>query len=102
MTTIAARKLLSSVPAGLSLGELARRTGMDYQKARRIAHAAKYRFTDGRSFAQNRRRLLDPDKVDWRQPNIDIARSFGVSRERVRKLRQDLGKRLVECRGRRK
>ena len=39
-------------------------------------------------------------EADWTLPNIDIARKYNLSRERVRKFRQRLGKPFVEARGR--
>lgn len=37
--------------------------------------------------------------IDWSMPNVDIARKMGVSRERVRQLRNNWGKPPVESRG---
>lgn len=39
-------------------------------------------------------------KANWRLANIDIARKYNVTRERVRKYRIKLGKPFVEARGR--
>ena len=70
-----------------------------------------------RSVTLTRRRLIDngykiknarkngisdwAKEADWRLANIDIARKYNLTRERVRKYRIKLGKPFVEARGRR-
>jgi hypothetical protein len=45
-------------------------------------------------------RKVNPDKIDWRKSNIQIARELLVSRERIRFVRKRAGKPKVEARGR--
>lgn len=52
----------------------------------------KYKAADGRAYAwtpelKARRRKIDPEKIDWSKANVQIAREVGVSRERIRQLR---------------
>lgn len=39
--------------------------------------------------------------ASWDMPNVDIAKKYGISRERVRVFRKRLGHPPVEARGRR-
>lgn len=95
-------RVLASLPAGLTITEVSNRTGWDYQKARRLAREHRYRSSDGRTFSQAGKRKLEPHGIDWTMSNADIARQFGVSRERVRRVRQNLGMEKVESRGRKR
>ena len=93
---------IASLVASLTFQEVAKRLGVNYQVARRIINEYGYKAVDGRKFGQVENRKLEPDKVDWRMSNVDIARQFGVSRERVRFVRNYLGKPKIESRGRRR
>lgn len=84
-----------TLPRGLTFAEAARRLGLDYRKALYVIHKHGYPAVDGRHFGQRSHRRLDPSRVDWKQSNIQIARRFRVSRERVRFLRERLGKAAV-------
>ena len=74
--------------------------GIPYRRACYLIHKGRYRALDGRRFGQRKNRKLVLEKVNWKLPNSEIAESFGVSRERVRQIRQKLGKKAVENRGR--
>lgn len=41
-------------------------------------------------------RRLDPAKANWKRRDVDLAKQFGVSRERVRQVRNREGKRVEE------
>lgn len=95
-------RLLRSLPRGLSYLEAADRLGLHYQQVRNAIKRLGYRAIDGRRFSQNHRRKIRAEDVDWSMSNIAIARLFGVSKERVRAIRDRLGKPFVESRGRKK
>ena len=80
-------KLLVRLPSGLTFTQVSRRLRVNYLQAFRAAHKFGYAATDGRHLAQRHRRLFDPEKVDWKKSNIQIARELLVSRERVRQVR---------------
>lgn len=92
--------LIESLPIGLTLGEAARRLGQTYQATRHHILKFGYPAVDSRKFAQSAKRKLDPAKIDWSQSNVTIAAQCGVSRERVRSVRQQLKLPRVESRGR--
>lgn len=92
------RQLLKSLPSGLTQKEVATRLGLPYQTARQLIARARYRSEDGRRFRPGRKFV--PENADWTASNADLAREFGVSRERVRQFRKALGKPFVESRGR--
>ena len=91
--------MLAKLPKRLTHGEVASRLGTDYQATRRAIKRFRYPALDGRKFWQNSTRSLDPARVNWKFSNAAIARLHGVSRERVRQLREKLGKPFVESRG---
>lgn len=93
---------LKSLPEGLTISEVALRLGLGYQRCRTVIRESRYKSTDGRTMAQIKRRKIDPDSVDWTLSNIEIARKSGLSRERVRAIRERLGKAKVEARGRKR
>lgn len=95
-------KLSSRIPPGLTYIEASRRLGLPYQTARLALKRERYRAVDGRQYSQRGERKIRTEDVDWKQSNIEIARQCGVSRERVRFLREKLGKPMVESRGRKK
>ena len=78
--------------------EVSRRLGTPYQQTRLAILRHRYPYSDGRRFGQAKK--LIAAQVNWKLPNVEIARKFGVSRERVRKLREKLCKPFVESRGR--
>lgn len=92
------REAVRSLPPGLTQKEAACRLGLPYQTARQLIERHRYRAEDGRKFRSGKKFL--PDQADWTASNADLARQFGVSRERVRQWRKHLGKPFVESRGR--
>jgi hypothetical protein len=94
------KRELKKLPRGLTFTEVATRLGSSHSTAFYAIKRCGYRASDGRIFAQRSRRRLDPDKVDWKLSNIQIARSLGISKQRVSLVRKKLGKRPVESRGR--
>lgn len=95
------RKLIQSLPKGLTFREAATRLGQDYNQTRLAIHRYRYRAVDGRAFSQvARRKIKAGASINWLLPNIEIARKLGVSRERVRQLRLAAGKPMIESRGR--
>ena len=79
--------LFSKLSPGLTFGELARRFHVPYLTALRAAHKFGYAAKDGRHLAQRHRRKLNPELVDWRKSNIQIARELLVSRQLVSVVR---------------
>lgn len=93
------RKLIGALPPNLTVLEVARifRRSPEVMERRLREAGYVYRVT-------RRGVLIAPWSLeaDWRLPNVDIARKFGVTRERVRQVRRKLGLPPVECRGRRR
>jgi transposase len=86
------KKLIKSLPPGLTAKEASKYLNLNYSTVRGWMLEFKYKFADGRSQAWPVKRrlsasMIDPRKVNWAWPNIRIAEHFGVSRERVRQLR---------------
>lgn len=84
---------IRSLPPGLSLTQAAQHLDKPFGSVRHWIMRLGYKFTDGRSLCwpesrKRKCRTLDPAQVDWSQTNIAIAKQFGVSRERVRQIRQ--------------
>ena len=78
---------LAQVEPGLKLGELAAMLGEPYATVQRWAAFLGYPIRDGRSERSSR---VNWSSVDWRKPNVAIARELGVSRERVRQVRREM------------
>lgn len=96
------KDLIKSLPLGLTFSQAAKRLRRDYQCTRQALFKYRYRALDGRHTAQLKTRKVNPDKIDWRKSNIQIARELLVSRERIRFVRKHAGKAKVEARGRKK
>jgi hypothetical protein len=79
---------LRPLPAGLDLEELSGRLRQPYHTVYRWAQFFRYPFPDRRSWKPS---VVDWTKADWTQRDADIARTLGVSRERVRQIRQKNG-----------
>ena len=94
------KKLIRSLPKGLTFTEAAARLGQDYNATRLAIHKYGYAAVDGRRYSQMPRRKIRVEDIDWSKSNIQIARELLASRERVRQLRKSNGKRFVESRGR--
>jgi hypothetical protein len=87
--------LIGSLPPGLTLAAAARKLGLKYATVRHWILKCNYAYRDGRAGPWSKARrmprtIMDPDKVDWTQSNIIIARRFKISRERVRQVRNRL------------
>lgn len=98
-------KRISSLPLGLTVAQAARRLGQKYQAVRLAMIRRNYVAMDSRRASHRSpklraQQLFTPTKLEWRKPNVDLARKYGVSRERVRQLRARLGLPKVEARGR--
>lgn len=78
-------------PKPLTISQIAQRLRVPYHSARRLVLKFRYKARDGRANGQDHRRIFHPGKADWRRSNVELARKFGVSRERVRKLRERFG-----------
>jgi hypothetical protein len=94
------KALIKSLPPGLTFSQAAKRLRRDYQCTRQAIFNYGYRAVDGRHFTNMKTRKVNPDKIDWRKSNIQIARELLVSRERIRFVRKRDGKPKVEARGR--
>lgn len=102
MTETKWKSLLRSLPEKLSYAEAARRLKLPYQSVRLAIIRHQYLAMDGRRFGKNGKRRIPVEEIDWTHGNADIARGFGVSRERIRVIRKQLGIPFVESRGRKK
>jgi len=85
---------------GLTVGQLAQRMGVSTPTARKYAVAFKYRLVKGKRGrprgqrkSAEKRAINNPPwvNVDWSLKDIEIAQRVGVSRERVRQVRRELG-----------
>ena len=72
------------LPGELSLRQIAERLDEPYASIAFWAKLLRYRYAPQR---RGRKTSVDWDRVDWSQRNCDIARSLGVSGERVRQVR---------------
>ena len=79
---------LRPLPAGLDLEEIAGRLREPYHTVYRWAQFFRYPFPDRRSWKPS---IVDWTRADWTKRDSDIARTLGVSRERVRQIRQRNG-----------
>ena len=75
--------LIATLPPGLSFKAAADRLGRHPRTVHNALTRYGYTATDGRHAGQLHRRKLDPDKVDWSRPLVDIARECGVSKQCV-------------------
>lgn len=82
-------KLIAKLPPGLSFGQAARKLRAPYTVVRYAIHRYGYPAVDGRSFGQRVRRILDPDKTDWRKSDLQIARELLISKQRVNRVRHE-------------
>lgn len=94
------KTLIAKLPPRLTQAEAARRLKHPHGTVRLWLIRLNYPFVDGRSQHWTKERVtsrqkIDPNKVDWSDRNIDIAARFGVSRERVRQLRERMNIRKV-------
>ena len=85
----------STLPPGLSIVQIARKIGCNYNTARLWVRKLNHPFHDGRVGAWPAARRLqrakfNPALADWSLPNVVLARNHGVSRERIRQLRNRL------------
>jgi len=90
-------RIISSLPPGLTQWEAAKRLNRSPDTVRGWLLRLNYPYTDGRTCIwdenrPNRQRKLPFKTVDWSLPNVVIARWFRVSRERVRQVRERIGK----------
>lgn len=81
--------LIKQLPPGLTYYQAARRLKVPYTVIRYAIHRYRYRAVDGRSFGQRVRRILDPDKTDWRKSDLQIARELLISKQRVNRVRHE-------------
>jgi len=82
---------LAALPPGLKLAEMAQRLGEAYASVQRWAAFFGYRIRDGRTERQSR---VDWSRVRWELPNVVLAQQLGVSRERVRQVRNELARKM--------
>lgn len=75
-----------ALPAGMDLGAIAAKFGVSKSNAHRWTHVFGYRTSDLRCRNGG---LEKWDEVDWSLRDADIARRLGVSRERVRQVRNE-------------
>jgi hypothetical protein len=80
--------LLKRLHPGMTISEVAKHLGSPYQITRRLVLRHGYHRLDGRRFAQQFRRLLDPNSADWKKSNLQLARQFLVSKQRVSIVRK--------------
>lgn len=92
--------ILQSLHAGLTYSEVAAHLGVSFAKARRLISKHGYQAVDGRAFSQRDRRKFKPEDADWSRPPIEIARKWGISKQRVSRVAKDLGIEIVDSRGR--
>ncbi len=95
------KKLIRTIPRRSTYEEAAALLGQSY-------HMTRYWMIRFGKKARRKNNGLRPEtrrlckKADWSKSNIVIAAEFGVTRERIRQIRERIGKPKVEARGRRK
>ena len=82
-----------ALPAGMDLGAIAAKFRVSKSNAHRWTHLFGYRLSDLRCRNGGVEKW---NEVDWSLRDVDIARQLGVSRERVRQVRN--GRRFVQVR----
>lgn len=90
------RARVAKLPPGLTQYQAAKRLRGKTNAIRIWLLKFGYEFKDGRTLGWSKQRRkaqskILPDKVDWTKSNIQIAKTHGVSRERVRQIRERLG-----------
>ena len=102
---IAARwkQRISTLPPRMAITQAADYLGVKFGAMRYWLKKVGYDYSDGRTYSwpesrRLKRRQFDPKTVDWRKPNVLIARETGVSRERIRQVREDLNLKKVNGR----
>ena len=86
---------LRSLPKGLTLKQVARRLRKPYQLAARWCKVFGSRNRIDRAWTAQRLREFRRapwSRVPWNMANVEIARSYGVSREIVRRRRKEFTK----------
>ena len=96
------RATIESLPPGLTFSEAALRLARPYYSVRAAIHKYGYQAVDGRGTGQDSHRKIRVEDADWTKSNIEIARKFLVSKERVRVIRKKLNLPRVESRGRKR
>ena len=96
MTKAIGKDIIKSLPPGLTLAKAAKLLRYSQSSVRRWMEATGYEW------AKNEKSLVPKwaMDIDWSIPNSDLARNLGLSRERIRQVRDLLGKPKVENRGR--
>ena len=89
--------LLAQFPPGLSVAEIGRRIKQSPQLTAYWIKKLKYQAVDGRLHPKpekfNKIRRVNPADIDWSEPgNQVLATRHGVSRERIRQVRQRITK----------
>jgi len=86
------QNLIATAPPGLSLAALARHLNQEYLQTRYWAKLFGYSWTDGRSLPHpgkyDHRRKLNPALADWSRTNLELAKQFNISRQRIWELRR--------------
>src|SRR5436190_4143498 len=77
---------LSALPAGLSVGEVARRLGRPYPTVGPWVRCFGYPYLDGRRVRWG----VSWDGVDWSRPDVAIAADLSITRQAVAQRRQSL------------
>lgn len=92
--------LIRALPEELSVSTVSKIFKRSVITTRRklIEHGYRFKHREPREYVMP----TWAQKADWKMPNIDIARKFGITKERVRVFRKQLGKPKVESRGRKK
>lgn len=90
------RSLIGKLPPGLTVKQATAYLSRPYTQVRRWIKRYKYEHADGRAVMwtekrRRKRRRIAPERVDWTMPNVVISRITGVTRERVRQIRNELG-----------
>ena len=96
MTKAIGKDIIKSLPPGLTLSKAAKLLRYSQSSVRRWMEATGYEW------ATTEKSLVPKwaKGINWMMTNSDIARQLGFSRERIRQVRDLLGKPKVENRGR--
>lgn len=86
---------IAGLPQGMTLSQASKLFQSPYSTIRYWLKKLEYHYDDGRSIAwdsERKRKIskVDKEKIDWTKNNAVIARELGVSRERIRQLRNEL------------
>lgn len=93
----------AAIPNGLTQAEVVKALGLPEPSVRHWIKKLGYPCKDGRdSWSDERksqRRKFDWSTIDWSKENVEIARQYGVSRQRIHQIRNQINQSKPQTKG---